>query len=127
MPADVHDPPRAGQAPRFVRLLKLVHPLPSPAPRKKPQRPPPIFTAEETRLLRASLKTARGLFGTWTCLAAAMYVSSVTIENAAAGRMPVSPAVAIRLARALGVPLDALLRPGLRPVKAPCPTCGGAA
>lgn len=41
-------------------------------------------------------------------------------------RRPVSADMALRLARALGLPLEALIRPGLRVVPFPkvCPTCG---
>ncbi len=133
-----HEPPNGGKEaarPRFVKLLRLVHPAPPPkpdgVPRTRSGRRRPyhrdIFTAEEQRLLRASLKTARGLFGTWACLADAMRVPLHTVDDAAHGRDPVTPALAVCLSRALGVPFEALFRPGLRVVKNPCPTCGGGA
>jgi hypothetical protein len=103
--------------------LRLVRS--EPPARKKPERPPSLFTAEEQRLLRASLKTARGLFGSWACLADAMHVSD-RLDVVANGRAPVSATVAIRLSKALGVPLSTLITPGLRLVPFPkvCPTCG---
>src|SRR5690349_12611597 len=100
--------------------LRLVHPAkPKELRPKLPRHEHRLFTDEEQRLLRASLKTARGLFGTWACLADAMRVPLVTVTHAAAGRYPVSAAMAVRLSRALGVPLDALMTPGLRLVPFP--------
>jgi hypothetical protein len=120
-----HEPPIGGKIP-IRPPLRLVHPAKPKEPRRGRKRPfhCDIFTADEQRLLRASLKTARGLFGTWPCLADALRMSLAGLAFAAQGRVPVSPALAVRLSRALGVPFEALLRPGLRVVRNPCPTCG---
>src|SRR5690349_18762496 len=104
--------------------LRLVRD--EPPTRKKPEPAPPLFSAEEERLLRASLKTARGLFGSWSCTGAAMYMSRNRLQRVANGREPVTGHLAVRLCRALGVPLSALITPGLRLVPFPktCPSCG---
>jgi hypothetical protein len=117
--------PRGGKDPPAVRPLRLVHPAPPPKP-KTPRRrhDADVFSAEEQRMLRASLKTARGLRGSWACLAEAMRVSD-QLDAVANGRRPVSAAIAVRLSKALGVPLESLMTPGLRVLKHPCPTCGG--
>jgi hypothetical protein len=107
--------------------LRLVKPSgPKEPKRKLPRHEGRVFTDEEQRLLRASLNTARGVVGSWSCLADAMRVPAKTVERAVGGRHPVSAALAIRLSRALGVPLSALITPGLRLVPFPkvCPTCG---
>src|SRR5262245_52356605 len=119
------DTPANGQKPRrFIPLLRVVHPAPPPKPRKH-RVPPPVFSAEEEKLIRTSLKTAKGLFGSWACLADAMHMSDVQIGNVAHGKVTVSGDLAVRLAKALGVPLEVLFRPSLRVVRRPCPTCGG--
>lgn len=112
--------------------LRLVHPAKPPEPDNVPRtrsgrrraHQQDVFTAEEQALLRASLKTARGLFGTYRCLADAMRVPINAVMHTVYGRNRVSAALAVRLSRALGVPFEALLRPGLRVVRNPCPTCG---
>lgn len=132
------DPPANGQKPRrfvsILPILRLVHPKPPEKSDKRPRtrsgkRRPyqcDVFTTEELRILRVSLHTARGLFGTWACLADAMRVPLNALKEGASGRNRVSAALAVRLSRALGVPFEALFRPGLRVVKNPCQTCGAA-
>ena len=102
--------------------LRLVKPVGPKAP-KKPRRAAPVFSPEEQARLRAALKNARPLLGSWPCLADAMRVPKERIQRAAAGRHPVTADVAVRLSRAIGVPLEALLR-GLTSVPPTCPTCG---
>jgi hypothetical protein len=119
-----------GQKPRrFIPLLRLVSPALLPAPtRKKGLRGPPVFTAEEEACLRSSLRTGRHVLGSWKALAAAMHVNAGTLQSVVfCKRKRVTAEIAVRLAKALRVPLEAITRPGLRPVKAPCPSCGGAA
>lgn len=122
------DLPADGQkARRFLPLLRLVSPAPPAAKRRKGLRASPVFSEIEAQLLRASLRSARSAFGSWKLLAAAMHVHESTLKTAASGRKPVTAEIAVRLSTAVNVPLDALTRPGLRPVKDPCPACGGAA
>lgn len=114
---------RKGQDPPAARHLRLVSPASTTPPpkRRKYQRCPPTFTPEEQARLRASLRNARALFGTWACLADAMRVSKHAVTQAARGR-PVAGDIAVRLARALGKPLESLYR---APTSADvCPTCG---
>src|SRR5690348_6283324 len=94
-----HEPPNGGKIP-IRPALRLVHPAKPKEPKPKlPRHESRIFTDEERRMLRASLKTARGLFGTWACLADAMRVPKQTVMNAAYGGRNFSPAVAVRLSR----------------------------
>ncbi len=102
--------------------LRLVTaPAERPA-RRSYRRRPPVFSQAETLRLRAALRSARALFGTWNCAGDALRTCPRTLQHAATGRTPVSADVALRLARALGKPLDALLRP-LSDASC-CPTCG---
>lgn len=100
-------------------------------PRRKGFRGPPVFTEAEQAALRSSLRTGRHVLGSWAALAAAMYVHTGTIERMAQGKgKPITPEIAVRLAKALRVPLEAITRPGLHVVRDSgpmCPTCGGAA
>lgn len=116
------DPPSGGKGP-IRPPLRLVHPSPPPTPRSRGRRhEADLWTAEEQARLRAALKTARTLFGTWACLADAMRVPRDSVKHAAAGRHGVSAAIAVRLARALGKPLESLYA---APSDArTCPTCG---
>jgi len=115
-------PPRKGQDPPAARHLKLVRPD-APKPDRRPyRRRPPVFSPAETLRLRAALFSTRALFGSFACAADAMHVLFETLVAQAKGRKPITADVAVRLARALGKPLDALLRP---PSEAGvCPTCG---
>ena len=115
-------PPRDGKDPSPVRALRLVHPSP-PTP-SKPQHPPTrsTFTPEEQSRLRAALRHARRLFGTWACLADAMYVTGRRLRRQAAGDRRLTEQVAVRLARALGKPLESLYAAPSDASR--CPTCG---
>lgn len=114
-------------SPNARRNLRLVQPKPPQNqgdPRKGRGRHylGSTFTPEEEARIRVALRNARPLFGTWDCLAAAMRVAPKTPQEVAAGRTGVSGDMAVRLARALGKPLEALLR---APTDASrCVTCG---
>ena len=102
---------RKGQDPPAARHLKPVRPqVPREGPRPYRRRPP-VFDPTEASRLRAALISARFLFGSYACAADAMYVVPEALRAAATGRAPVTAEMAVRLARALGKPLDALLRP----------------
>jgi hypothetical protein len=127
---DDTDRPRDGKDPSTRGHLRLVHPAPpskpDPTPRTRSGRRVPyqqaLFSAEEEAKLRAALRNARATFGSWRALSAAMRVPVEALEDCLRGRHRVSGAIAISLSRALGVPLEALLR---GPVDAAtCPTCG---
>lgn len=105
--------------------LRLVHPAkPTPAaPRgRRARHEADLFTPEEAARLRAALRHARVLFGTWACLADAMRMPKGSVMHTASGRYRVSAALAVRLARALGKPLESLCAPPSD--AATCPTCG---
>lgn len=114
--------PRGGKVPPSAHL-RIVRPSPPPAPKgRRRERRPRVFTPEEAARLRAALRTARVLFGGWACAAAALHVSVETLRLAASGRGPVSAETAVRLAKALGKPLDALIQPPTDASR--CPSCG---
>ena len=110
--------------------LRLVHPAkpaaPDATPRTRSGRKRPyqndLFSPEEEARLRAALRHARALFGTWACLADAMRVPVDTAHAAVRGNVRFSGALAIRLARALGKPLESLYAAPRAAGK--CPTCG---
>lgn len=80
------------------------------------------FTPEEENRIKAALRRARTLFGTWACLADAIRVAPATPEDVVAGRQRISGDIVVRLARALAVPVESLYR---APTHAStCPTCG---
>jgi len=93
--------------------LRLVRP-PGPRPPRGGGRKRPfhldLWSPEEEARIRAALKSARWAFGSVARLADALRVSVDTLTAAASGRVPVSGALAIRLARALGKPLESLYR-----------------
>ena len=103
------------------RHLRLVKPAGPKEPRK-PRRRPPVFSPEEQARLRAALKNARALFGSWSCLSAAMHLAAPVAERAARGSRRVTAEIAVRLARALGIPLESLYA-APRPASK-CPMCG---
>lgn len=119
-------PPGTGQdPPAHRRNLRLVHPQ-SPQkqgdpskPRGRHQRRDP-FTPDEQARLKAALRNARGLFGTWACLGDALGIVPDTAQLAL--RRHVSAEIAVRLARALGKPLEALLRAPTDVAR--CAACG---
>lgn len=118
---DVPRTPREGQDPPAARHLRLVRPS-EPKPKKAPRRWAPTFTAEEQARLRAALKHARALLGSWPCLADALRMSESAVKHVACGRKRVSGDLAVRLARALGKPVESLYR---APTDAGlCPHCG---
>jgi hypothetical protein len=80
------------------------------------------LTDAEAMRLRVALRHMRGLFGTWGCLAAAMGVPKTTLTNFVYGATRSTHGLALKAARAAGVPLERLLG---RPVAADrCHACG---
>src|SRR5262249_21229152 len=113
-----HNPPRGGSG-QIRAPLRLVSPAPSKPP---PKRPAPLFLPDEENRIRAALRHARVLFRGWVACAAVLHVSSNTANLIASGKRPVTALVALRLARALETPLEALYR---APADAStCPHCG---
>jgi hypothetical protein len=118
----ITEPPTGGKGQIRPPHLRLIHPSPPKPSKRRYRKRPPIFTIAETQRLQAALRHARALFGTWACAADALRVVKETLLAAASGRAPVSAEVAVRLAKALGKPLDALLSPPTDAGR--CPTCG---
>ena len=118
--SDIPRPPRQGQDPPAARHLRLVSDKPTP-PRAKHRRPAPPFTPEEEARIRAALTTSRRTFGTWVALAQAMGLDVAYVYHVKASRR-LTGDFAIRLARALGKPLESLYRAPSD--AAHCPACG---
>lgn len=121
--ASFTDPPNGGKG-QIRPPLRLVHPAPpQPPPRRRPgARPPSPFTDAENARLRAALLSARRAFSTWACLAAALYTTEGSVRHAAHGHKRVTPDMAVRLAKALGKPLESLYAAPSDAAR--CPTCG---
>jgi hypothetical protein len=80
------------------------------------------LTDAEAMRLRAALRSLKGLYGSWPCLAEVMGLSQYTLRNIANGSKRGSAATARKAAHAAGVTIDRLLG-GLAPADR-CPTCG---
>lgn len=105
-----------------LRLVPLPGPKPPRGGGRKRVLQSGLFSPEEEARLRAALRNARWAFGSVGCLAAALHASENMVTAASHGRVPFSAALAVRLARALGKPLESLYR---APTDAStCPTCG---
>lgn len=101
--------------------LRLVKPA-GPKPPKRRHHMGPTFSPEEDARIRAALRNARALFGSWRLLAAALRVAAKTPPDTASGRVAVSGDIAVRLARALGKPLESLYAAPSDATR--CPSCG---
>jgi hypothetical protein len=83
----------------------------------------PELTEDERKHVKAALAFLKRRHGTWMALARAMGLKVATVVYAAGKRGGVSAGVALRAARAAGVPMEDVLsgewpRPGM------CPYCG---
>lgn len=118
MTGNVTDPPGAGQRPRVLRLVR-----PANASQNKKRHPhTQTLSLEEQARVRAALRSARAMFGSWACLADALRVSEGGLHNVVWRKRTITGDLAVRLARALGKPLESLYR---APSDAStCPTCG---
>ncbi|WP_437574627.1 helix-turn-helix domain-containing protein [Sorangium sp. So ce887] len=90
------------------------------APARRRQRL--TLTPTQTKRLRATLRNLRAACGTWSCLAEILGVSRSTIRNIVKGHDGGSLAMAMRAAKAAGVPVEQLL--GGLVVADRCPSCG---
>jgi ribosome-binding protein aMBF1 (putative translation factor) len=121
MSGDVPRPPGAGQDPP-ARHLVLVRPVPQPSPKRRKYQRAPTFTRDEGDRVRAALRRARTLYGSWAHVASLLSMSLSRVRHAAAGDKEVSGDLAVRLARMLGVSVESLYR---APTAAStCATCG---
>lgn len=87
-------------------------------------RDPLGLAPEEQAHVRRALRVLRVRYHGWTNLAAALGVPLKSLERTIQGKdRPVSPGLAIKVARLAGVPVDDVLK-GLFPGAGICPTCG---
>lgn len=80
------------------------------------------LTPRESNRVRAAIRTLRRAYGGYDVLASVMGIYPATLQEIVRRRSPGSFGVAVLLARAAGISLEALLSP-LKSV-AVCPTCG---
>ncbi len=105
-------------------MLRLVHPAPKgqvssrPKGRKSNALTP---TAEEQQRIRAALRYLRIAYGGYDVLAEVMGVPAHSLANN--NHRNASYALAVLLARAAGVTVEQILRPGVAEI-AKCPVCG---
>jgi hypothetical protein len=90
----------------------------------RPRRPRgPDLTPDEATHVKAALAFLAARYKTWPALAVAMGLKLATVRYAACKGKGVSAGVALRAARAAGVPLEELLA-GTWPPTGACPVCG---
>jgi len=83
----------------------------------------PELSAEESARVKAALAFLRAREGTWRAVAEAMGLKLRTVRYAAERRTGVSAGIALRAARAAGVPVEDVLS-GAFPKAGTCPHCG---
>jgi hypothetical protein len=67
------------------------------------------LTNKEQKAVRTALRFLRLRVGAWKPLAKALRYEWDSIQKVATGKKPVTPALALRVARFAGVPMDELL------------------
>ena len=103
--------------------LRLVKPETPKASRRKFQRCAPALTPEQQAKARAALNNLRSAYGGWSPLAAVMGVSMHAVKQSAGGGAAMSGDMLIRLCRAGGLSVDAMLEAKLTS-SGRCPSCG---
>jgi hypothetical protein len=106
-----------------VSHLRIVKPEGDKPPRRKGQRPAPVLTAEQQAKARAALKNLRSAYGGWDVLAQVMGVSLAAVKAVAAGSYTLNGDTLIRLCRAGGLSVDAMLEAKLTS-SGRCASCG---
>lgn len=81
------------------------------------------LTAKEQRAVRTALRFLRLRVGAWGPLAKALRYEWDSIQKVATGKRAVTPALALRVARFAGVPMDELLAGQWLSTRV-CPHCG---
>jgi hypothetical protein len=110
-------------------MLRLVHPAARegqdpPSRRRKGHKPDALsLTTEEQRRVRAALRNAARAYGGLDVLAVVLAVPVETLYRISVPSRGISGTFAIRLARAAGVSVEALLS-GTVADASRCPTCG---
>lgn len=101
--------------------LRLVRDAP-PKPKRRKHARTRLLSDIEERRFRAAMRGLQGAFGSWACLADAMGVKTVTIEQMRSGRTHVSGDMIVRAMRASGLTLADLL--GAPKLAGTCRACG---
>src|SRR5436305_1258046 len=106
-------------------MLTLVHPAPKgqdpPVRRRKCAHSPLLsLTPDEARHLRASIRNVARAYGSLACLAAVLGVNASALTRK--HKHP-SPGLALAVARAAGMTLEAVIG-GKLSAAGSCPTCG---
>jgi len=111
-------------------MLRLVNPAPSgqdPPTRRKGDRSPALsLTATEASFFRAALRNVARAYGGFDVLAGVVGVPVETLYKANAPRRITSAALALRVARAAGMHVEAMLSGALSEAGR-CNTCGARA
>ena len=81
------------------------------------------LTEKEQRAVRTALRFLRLRVGAWGPLAKALRYEWDSIQKVATGRRAVTPALALRVARFAGIPMDELLAGQWLSARV-CPHCG---
>jgi hypothetical protein len=81
------------------------------------------LTAKEQRAVRTALRFLRLRVGAWAPLAKTLRYEWDSIQKVATGKRGVTPALALRVARLAGVPMDELLAGQWLSARV-CPHCG---
>lgn len=81
------------------------------------------LTAKEQKAVRTALRFLRLRVGAWKPLAKTLRYEMDSIQKVATGKKTVTPALALRVARLAGVPMDELLAGRWLSARV-CPHCG---
>lgn len=91
---------------------------------RAPYRDPLGLAPEEQAHVRRALRALRVRYRNWKNVARALGIPKKSLERTLTGKdRPVSPGLAIKVARVAGVPIDDVLK-GLFPRPGVCPGCG---
>lgn len=109
-------------------MLRLVHPPPGgngtdpPTRRKGAHAPALSLSTDEARHLRATIRNVARAYGSLECLAAVIGVRATSLTH----KRPPSPGLALAVARAAGMSVEAVISGVLSPA-GECPACGARA
>ncbi len=112
-------------------MLRIVHPAPrgqgsDPPKRRRRERSAALsLTAEEGKHLAATLRNLRFGLGAWSVVAmvTGLPITLLTKVAQPGRKRGIHPAVALRAAKAAGLPVETVLSGAMRPADR-CPTCG---
>lgn len=80
------------------------------------------LSGEEQRRVRVALKHIHARLGDWRLVAKVLRYARSTVADTACGNAAVTASMAFRIARFLGVPIDALINGDFTPPSV-CPYC----